>query len=98
MSFFAGTDAPWHNLGLWLLSWPVRWRLLRRPERFAGLLSTLQRWTRGPGSLRSAFEMRLFGIAGGRRLERRWTLIAERGEGPEIPSLAVPLLLRKLGL
>ncbi|HEX8124135.1 MAG TPA: DUF4166 domain-containing protein [Allosphingosinicella sp.] len=96
VSFFAGTDAPWHNLGLWLLSWPVRLGLLRRPERFAGLLSALQRWTRGPGSLRSAFEIRLFGTAGGERLERRWTLIAERGEGPEIPSLAVPLLLRKL--
>lgn len=96
VSFFAGTDAPWHNLGLWLLSWPVRWNWLRRPERFAGLLSTLQRWTRGPGSLRSAFEMRLFGIAAGLRLERRWTLIAERGDGPEIPSLAVPLLLAKL--
>jgi hypothetical protein len=96
VSFFAGTDAPWHNLGLWLLSWPVRWGWLRRPERFARLLSTLQRWTRGPGSLRSAFEMRLFGTAAGRRLERRWTLIADRGEGPEIPSLAVPLLLAKL--
>jgi hypothetical protein len=96
VSFFAGTDAPWHNLGLWLLSWPVRWGWLRRPERFAGLLSTLQRWTRGPGSLRSAFEMRLFGTSAGKRLERRWTLIAERGDGPEIPSLAVPLLLGKL--
>jgi Domain of unknown function (DUF4166)/Saccharopine dehydrogenase NADP binding domain len=96
VSFFAGTDAPWHNLGLWLLSWPVRRNWLKRPERFAGLLSTLQRWTRGPGSLRSAFEMRLFGAAGGRRLERRWTLIADGGDGPDIPSLAVPLLLAKL--
>ncbi|HEU0135363.1 MAG TPA: DUF4166 domain-containing protein, partial [Allosphingosinicella sp.] len=87
---------PWHNLGLWLLSWPVRWRWLRRPERFAGLLSNLQHWTRGPGSARSAFEVRLFGTASGRRLERRWTLIADRGDGPEIPSLAVPLLLAKL--
>lgn len=96
VSFFAGTDAPWHNLGLWLLSWPVRWGRLRRPQRLAGLLSALQRWTRGPGSLRSAFEMRLFGTAGGGRVERRWTLIADRGDGPEIPSLAVPLLLSKL--
>jgi len=96
VSFFAGTDAPWHNLGLWLLSWPVRWRWLSRPERLAGPLAALQRWTRGPGSLRSAFEVRLFGTAGGRRLERRWTLIAERGDGPEIPSLAVPLLLARL--
>jgi hypothetical protein len=96
VSFLAGTDAPWHNLGLWLLSWPVRWGWLRRPERFAGLLSAVQSWTRGPGSLRSAFELRLFGTAAGRRLERRWTLIADRGDGPEIPSLAVPLLLARL--
>ena len=96
VSFFAGTDAPWHNLGLWLLSWPVRWRWLRRPERLCGPLSILQRWTRGPGSLRSAFEMRLFGTAGERRVERRWTLIADRGDGPEIPSLAIPLLLSRL--
>ncbi|HEU0099579.1 MAG TPA: DUF4166 domain-containing protein [Allosphingosinicella sp.] len=96
VSFLAGTDAPWHNLGLWLMSWTVRWGWLRRPERLAGLLSALQRWTRGPGSLRSAFEVRLWGIAGGRRVERRWTLIAGRGDGPEIPSLAVPLLLTRL--
>jgi hypothetical protein len=96
VSVFAGTDAPWHNLGLWLLSWPVRWHWLRRPERMAGLLARLQRWTTGPGSLRSAFEVRLFGFAGDRRIERRWTLIAERGEGPEIPSLAVPILLARL--
>ena len=96
VTFYAGTDAPWHNLGLWLLSWPVRWKWLRRPERFASLLSALQRWTGGSGSLRSAFEVRLWGNAGDRQLERRWTLIASRGEGPEIPSLAVPLLLGRL--
>jgi hypothetical protein len=93
---FAGTDAPWHNLGLWLLSWAVRWGWLRRPGGLAGLLSALQRWTRGPGSLRSAFEVRLFGHSGQRRIERRWTLIAEQGDGPEIPSLAVPILLGRL--
>lgn len=96
VEFRAGTDAPWHNLGLWFLSWPVRWGWLRNPQRFAGLLSRLQRWTRSPGSLRSAFEMRLWGLSGERRLERRWTLIVEGGEGPEIPSLAVPILLRRL--
>ena len=96
VEFRAGTDAPWHNVGLWLLSWPVRWRWLSSPQRLAALLSRLQRWTRGPGSLRSAFALRLWGVAGERRLERRWTLIVEEGEGPEIPSLAVPILLRRL--
>ena len=96
VTFHAGTDAPWHNLGLWLLSWPVRWGWLKRLERFAALLSALQRWTRGPGSARSAFEIRLFGLAGTRRVERSWTLLPERCEGPEIPTLAVPLLLARL--
>ncbi|HEX8533982.1 MAG TPA: DUF4166 domain-containing protein, partial [Allosphingosinicella sp.] len=96
VTFFAGTDAGWHNLGLWLLSWPVRWGWLRRPERLAGVLSNLQHWTRGSGSMRSAFQVRLFGTAARRRIERRWTLIADCGHGPEIPALAVPLLLAKL--
>ena len=29
-------------------------------------------------------------------VERRWTLIAEQGDGPEIPTLAAELLARKL--
>jgi hypothetical protein len=36
--------------------------------------------------------VRLFGRAGGKRIERRWTLIAERGDGPEIPTLAAAIL------
>ena len=40
--------------------------------------------------------VRLFGTAGGRRVERRWTLIAEQGDGPEIPTLAVPILVERL--
>jgi NAD(P)-dependent dehydrogenase (short-subunit alcohol dehydrogenase family) len=96
VAFRAGTDSALHMLGLWLLSWPVRWGWMRDAPRLAGLLSRLQHWTRAGGSRRSAFEVRLFGVAGRRRLERRWTLIAERGDGPEIPSLAVPILLARL--
>jgi hypothetical protein len=40
--------------------------------------------------------VRLFGLAEGRRLERRWTLIAQHGDGPEIPAIAVPILLDRL--
>jgi hypothetical protein len=96
VTFLAGTDLAFHNFGLWLLSWPVRWGLLRKPERLAGLLSALQHRMRGFGSLRSAMQVRVWGLIGERRIERRWTLIAGKGEGPEIPSLAVPILLGKL--
>lgn len=50
----------------------------------------LQRMTSRLGSDRSAMILRLFGLTGDNRIERRWTLIAERGDGPEIPALAVP--------
>jgi hypothetical protein len=45
---------------------------------------------------RSAMSVRLFGIADGRRLERRWTIIAEQDRGREIPCLAVPLILARI--
>lgn len=94
--FLAGTDIGLHARGLSLLAWAVRRGWLRRPGALAGLLAALQRATGRAGSPRSAMEVRLWGVAGERRVERRWTLIAEEGEGPEIPALAVPLLLERL--
>ncbi len=96
VSFLAGTDVPLHNIGLWLLSWPVRWNWLGEVTGLAGLLSRIQHWTRFAGSKRSAMEVAVYGTVGARRIERRWTLIAGEGQGPEIPSLAVPLLLDRL--
>jgi hypothetical protein len=96
VTFFAGTDIGLHNLGLWLLSWPVRWGWLREAGKAASWLVRLHRWTRWASSLRSAFEVRLWGHSGCERVERRWTLIAENGDGPEIPTLAASLLLSRL--
>lgn len=92
--FRAGTDLGLHNLGLWLLSWPIRWGWFGPPR--PGLLSGLQRLTGWAGSNRSAMTIRLFGMAGARRLERCWTVIADKDDGPQIPTLTVPILLAKL--
>jgi hypothetical protein len=40
--------------------------------------------------------MRVFGLAAGRRVERRWTLIADKGDGPEIPTLAAAILAERV--
>lgn len=97
VSFAAGTDMPWQNLGVWLLSWLVRSGVWRHPERQAEVFATLQRLTRGPGSDRSAFSVRVCGTdEQQRRLERTWTLMVSKYHGPEIPTLAVPILLDKL--
>lgn len=95
--FRAGTELGFQNWALWLASWAVRWRWLRSLSPFARWLQPLQSLTRAMGSDRSAMIVRLFGYANGGRLERCWTLIADRSDGPEIPTLAVvPLAARIL--
>jgi len=92
VTFRAGTDMAWQTLGLWLLSWPVRWLRLGSLARLAAIVPALQRLARPFGSDRSAMTVRLTGLAGGRAVRRQWTLIAEDGDGPEIPTLAAVLL------
>jgi hypothetical protein len=92
VSFRAGTELAYQNFLLWLGSWPVRWGWLGSLRTLAALLRPLHRLTAGFGSDRSGMIVRLFGIASGRRVERRWTLIATNGDGPEIPTLAAAIL------
>ncbi|WP_341850067.1 DUF4166 domain-containing protein [Chelativorans salis] len=92
VTFRAGTDIALQTLGLWLLSWPVRWLKIPPLGRLAFLIPPLQRLTRPLGSDRSAMRVTLRGLKHGRGLERRWTLLAEDGDGPEIPTLATALL------
>lgn len=96
VAFRAGTELGFQNWALWLLSWPVRWQWLQGLAGLHRWLLPLQRLTAKLGSDRSAMSVRLFGMANGLRVERRWTLIAERGDGPEIPTLAVPLLAARI--
>lgn len=96
VSFRAGTELTLQNLAVWALSWLVRWGWLVHPERLLPLLLRVQRLTAKLGSDRSAMIVRTFGVRGDARCERRWTLIANDGCGPEIPGLAVPVLLRQL--
>ena len=95
--FRAGGELGFQNLALWLLSWPVRWRWLAGGGGLARWLLPLQQLTRRLGSDRSGMIVRAFGRAGGQRIERRWTLIADDGDGPEIPTAAIaPLVARVL--
>jgi hypothetical protein len=96
VTFRAGTELAGQNILLWLASWPVRWGWLKTLSPFASWLRPLQRLTARLGTDRSAMQVSLRGEVGSTRIERRWTLIAEHGDGPEIPSLAAPLLVERL--
>ncbi len=90
--FRAGPEFAFQTLSLWLLSWLVRWRFLASLAPLAGWLRWLQGLTAKLGSDRSAMVVSLKGYSGNEIIERRWTLIAENGDGPEIPTLAAQLL------
>jgi NAD(P)-dependent dehydrogenase (short-subunit alcohol dehydrogenase family) len=97
VAFRAGTELGFQNWALWFASWLVRTRIAASLAPLARILNPLQALTRSFGSDRSAMIVRLFGDAAGRRVERRWTLIAERGDGPETPTLSVaPIVARIL--
>ncbi|MES1971512.1 MAG: DUF4166 domain-containing protein [Pseudomonadota bacterium] len=96
VTFRAGTEIALQTLGLWLLSWPIRWFGLGSAARLAPLLLPLQRLTRPLTSDRSAMSVRLAGETKAGLVERCWTLIADRGDGPEIPTLAAALLAAEI--
>nr|NUR38006.1 hypothetical protein [Sphingomonas sp.] len=91
VEFRAGTDVSFHMIALWLASWMVRWTGFKL-DKFASAFVKLQRLTALGRGDRSAMDVRLIGVRGTEHLDRRWTLIAEDFDGPEIPTMAAALL------
>jgi hypothetical protein len=92
VTFRAGTELGFQMLAMWLLSWPVRWRWLKSLAGARRAIAALYRLTGRIGGRRSAMRVTLAGRRGGVAVERRWTVVAEQGEGLEIPILAAELL------
>jgi hypothetical protein len=96
--FRAGLELPLLHLGLWMLALPVRFGLVRSLEPAAKLLRRIAGWLEPFGSDRGGMEVRLAGLGrDGQPLARTWTLIAEAGDGPQIPAVAAEILCRRLG-
>jgi hypothetical protein len=92
VTFHAGTELGFQMLALWLLSWPVRWGWIGSLAGASRAIVRLYRLTGRIGGRRSAMRVTLAGRRGGARVERHWTVVAEQGEGLEIPTLAAELL------
>ncbi len=94
--FSAGLElAPLH-LGLWALSWFVRVGLPLDLPRHAGWLLKASNLFDPLGSTDGGMFVILSGLGLDRRpLERRWFIVARRGEGPQIPTIPAIILARK---
>ncbi|MGZ9723814.1 DUF4166 domain-containing protein [Rhizobium miluonense] len=94
--FRAGPEFAFQTLALWLLSWPVVWGWVTSLRKIGHFLLPLQGFTAKLGTARSAMTIETKGISQGAMLARRWTLIADNGDGVEIPPLPAQLLARAL--
>ncbi|MFK7842043.1 MAG: DUF4166 domain-containing protein [Sphingorhabdus sp.] len=94
--FRAGSDIRVLDFLLWICTWPVVWGWLKNLSRFTFPALLAQRFFSIFGGDRSAMEVRLFGRLGANALERKWTVIADNGDGMWIPALAAPLLARRI--
>ena len=95
VAFRAGSDRAPQILGLWASGWLVRLGIMRSLEPFGPIFVALQKATMFWSSPRSAMSVNVRGWRGDERVERRWTLIADAGSGPEIPTIAAALLADK---
>lgn len=96
VTFMAGPEFAFQLRALRLLSWVIEKGWVTSPPPGANLLHRLLGLTAGLGSDRSAMTVSVKGFVDEQALVRRWTLIAEIGDGPEIPVLAAELLSAKI--
>lgn len=96
VEFYAGLELSILHLGLSLLSWLPRKRYIASLRPFAGVLRFIAALFYPFGSDRGGMTVEVEGrAADGKAVLRRWTLIAEKGDGVNVPCLAAVVLTRR---
>jgi hypothetical protein len=97
LSVRAGLEVPLVHRLLCCLGMLVRIGLIRDLPRHASALRRMAAWFDRFGSGNGAMHVQVRGRdLNGRQQRRTWTLIAEHGDGPQIPATAAVLLTKKL--
>ncbi len=96
VTFRAGPEFAFQLRAIRVLSWLIEKGWLTSPPPGTRLLRRLHGLTAALGSDRSAMAVSVKGFVGKQAVVHRWTLIAENGDGPEIPVLAAELVSAKI--
>jgi saccharopine dehydrogenase-like NADP-dependent oxidoreductase len=95
--FVAGLELPVLHLGLWLLSFPVRWGWIASLRPFAGAMLWIAQQLQPFGSDRGAMIVEARGLdADGIVVEAKWRLEATTNLGPNVPVLAALALITRV--
>jgi saccharopine dehydrogenase-like NADP-dependent oxidoreductase len=97
VTFRAGLELPALHFGLGGMSILRRFGLVPRLTHFARFARWASERLIGFGSDHGAMHVEVSGIdTSGNAIRRRWTLLAEDGDGPYVPTLAAATLVRQL--
>lgn len=95
--FRAGMELTVIQLGIWLLSWLTRWRIVKQWPPYAKLLYSLSNLLLPFGSDVGGMHVELSGVDHHQRpLRITWQVIAQQNDGPEIPCTAAVVIAQKL--
>lgn len=95
--FYAGLELSVLHLGLWLLSWPVRWGWVRSLRPTAGILLWIANQLRLFGSDRGVMVVDVTGAgADANTVSAQWRLDAEANLGPSVPVIPVLAIIRRI--
>ena len=95
--FRAGLELSLLHLGTWALSWLARWGIVNDWSRHAPALLRASEWFLRAGSHIGGMHVTVTGTDAKQRLVRRtWYLVAENGNGPQVPCTPSVVLIKKL--
>ena len=99
LTFHAGVELGWQQLGLWVMAAVTRTGMVKSWSPFARHLRTIGDWFGNRGSGSGAMHMRFTGRKqDDSPLDLTWYLIAHQNHGPEIPTIPATILARRLAL
>jgi hypothetical protein len=97
VSFHARIELADLHLGLWLVCWLPRLKLVSGLAGMAGMAGAISNATRRFGSDRGGMFVTVSGLGpDGQSLRRQWSLVAGAGDGPFVPATPAVLLASKL--
>ncbi len=97
VSFHAALEAPWEQLGLWVMAWLTRIGIVRDWTRFAPAFLAMSERLIRLGSRRGGMQLRIDGMGlDGKAHTCHWQLVAEQNHGPEIPCTPTIVVAKQL--
>jgi hypothetical protein len=97
IKFYAGLELKTLHFAMWGMSWLARFKIIHNWAAYAKPITELSRWFEHFGSDVGGMYMHMQGTDVNDALkETTWTLIAEQGHGPYIPTIASIMIAKKI--